>query len=560
MKQLRAMEVHPIIARLLAARGILPDAYEAFFDPSLKRLAEPFDIPGVKAAVDVILGHVGEGREIIVFGDYDADGVCACAILVTTLRRLGATVDAFIPHRFAEGYGMTSASIARLRREHPAVSLVITVDNGISAPAEVADLREKGIAVVVTDHHLPGDVVPNADALVDPRVASAPGCEGLCGSGVAFFLASALVTEAVARGIYSGEKFGGPLLVLAGLATVADLMPLTDQNRIIASQAISRFRTLAPVGLRELLDRAARRPIDCITSRDFAFLLAPRINAAGRIDDALKAYELIMASSRESAREQAVFVDSFNSARKNEELRMHEEARAQIPKTIPAAVVVGDERWNSGVAGIVAARIMEEVHVPVAVVTGDHGSARAPDGYNVRDALAASEETLDRYGGHAAAGGFTVRPGMMDAFREKFTAACAAQRAANSTEIEEALDPDPEEWIQAEDITLEFYEQLKMLEPFGEGNPEPIFGIRDVVFSDIRILGQEGRHAAFSFSNRAIPRAVWWNAGQRADELRAHSAGRFDILFTIVLSDFGESEHLELRINDVRPHRFEAGD
>ena len=552
------MELNPIIARLLSARGILPDAYEEFFDPSLKRLAQPTDIPGVNEAVETILAHVKANREIVVFGDYDADGVCASAILVTTLRRLGATVDAVIPRRFTEGYGMTASSISRLLEEHPQVALVITVDNGISAPEEVAELRGKGIAVVVTDHHLPGETLPAADALVNPKVASACGCDDLCGAGVAFFLASALVARATADGIYSGEKFGGPLLILAGLATVADLMPLTCQNRILASQALNNFRRFAPIGLRELLDHAARRPVETITARDFAFLLAPRINAAGRVDDAIKAYELIMAPDRETARNQAVFVDSFNTARKGEETRMHDEAKAQIPSPVPAAVVVAGKGWNSGVAGIVAARIMEEVRVPVAVVTDDHGSARAPDGYNVRDALAAAEDTLERYGGHAAAGGFTVRPGQLDAFREKFTAACAAQLASNSAAISAALDPEPDAWLAPQDITMDFYDQLKMLEPFGEGNPEPVFGISDVVFSDIRTLGLDGRHASFSFSNRTIPRAVWWNAGDRVEDLRAHSAGRFDILFTLTLSDYGESEHIELRLLDARPHRFSS--
>jgi single-stranded-DNA-specific exonuclease len=550
------MELNPIIARLLSARGIEPDDYEEFFDPSLARLAPPCSLPGVSEAVDVILSHVGNGREIVVFGDYDADGVCASAILVTTLQRFGARVSAFIPHRFKEGYGMTSASIARLTEEHPDVSLVITVDNGISSPAEVADLRGKGISVVVTDHHLPGAEIPAADALVNPRVASAPGCEELCGAGVAFFLAAALVAEATARGTYAGAKFGGPILILAGLATVADLMPLTGQNRILASEALRKFRRFAPLGLSELVAHAARRATDVITARDFAFLLAPRINAAGRVASAMEAYELLMATDRETARRLAVAVDSRNGERKGEETRMHEEARAQIPSPVPAAVVVSNDEWNSGVAGIVAARIMEEVRVPVAVVTEDHGSARAPGGYNVRDALAAASDALARFGGHAAAGGFTVLPGRLDDFREKFTAACAAQRAANAAAVEAALDPEPEAWLEPADLTIDFYNQLKMLEPFGEGNPEPVFGIRDVAPTDIKLLGLDGRHIAFSFSNRAIPRAVWWNNGSRADELRAHSAARFDILFTLMVSAFGESEHLELRLTDMRPHRF----
>ena len=552
------MELFPVIARILSERGIEPDAYEEFFDPSLRRLAEPLDIPGVREAVEVVLEHVGKRREVVVFGDYDADGVCASAILVKTIQRLGAPVSAFIPHRFKEGYGMTQPSIARLLEEHPSVSLVITVDNGISSPSEVAQLRGRGVAVVVTDHHLPGEVLPEADALVNPRVASAAGCDGLCGAGVAFFLSSALVAAAIERGIYAGPKFGGPLLILAGLATVADLMPLTCQNRILVSQALSLFRRFAPLGLSELMARAARRPMDAVTARDFAFLLAPRINAAGRVASAMEAYDLLMAPDREAARSLAVTVDSRNGERKGEEQKMHDEARAQIPSPLPPAVVVADPSWNSGVAGIVAARIMEEVHVPVAVVTDDHGSARAPDGYNVRDALAASEEALERFGGHAAAGGFSLRPGCLDSFRRLFSAACAAQHAANAAEIAAALDPEPDAWLQPSDLTTAFYDQLKMLEPFGEGNPEPVFGVRDVAFADIRLLGQDGRHASFTFSNRAMPRAVWWNAGQRADELRAHSAARFDVLFTLFLSDYGENEHLELRLTDVRPHRFES--
>ena len=548
------MEPSPIIARLLAARGIRPEAYEEFFDPSLKRLVPPTNLPGVSTAVQLILDHVKRQREIVVFGDYDVDGVCACAILATVLRRLVATVYPFIPRRFSEGYGMTPASIARLLGEHPNVSLVITVDNGITSPAEVAMLKEKGVSVIVTDHHLPGGRIPDADAIVNPRVASAAGCEELCGSGVAFFLASALVAEAVARGMYNGQKFGGPLLVMAGLATVADLMPLTGQNRVITSQSLAMFRKFAPMGLQELLARAARRTSDRITAKDYAYILGPRINAAGRMDDALKAYYLIMSTSRETARRRAVFVDSYNTARKTEEQKMLEEARAQIPDPVPAAVVVGGEDWSSGVAGIVAARIMEEVRVPVAVVTCDHGSARAPDGYNVNEALSACRETLGRYGGHAAAGGFTLRPGCLEAFRALFAEVCAAQREANAAKIEASLEPNPEVWIEPGDINMDLYGELQMLEPFGEGNPEPLFGIRDVTLSSIRILGADGRHASFEFHNRDIPRAVWWNAGERIDELRSHSAGRFDIIFTIFLSDYGPTPRLELSLLDIRPH------
>lgn len=541
----------PILARLLAARGLVPDGLAAFLDPALARLARATDLPGVQAAVDVILPFVATRRKIVVFGDYDADGVCASAILVRTLRRLGGVADAFIPERFTEGYGMTEVSLARLLAEQPDAALVITVDNGITAPREVEALKARGIVVVVTDHHLPGAEMPEPDALVNPRVAAAPGCEGLCGAGVAFFLAAALAQDAAARGLYDGGKFAGPLLVLAGLATVADLMPLTDQNRILVTQALAAFRACAPVGLRELFDRVARR-VAPLGSRDFGFMLAPRINAAGRMDTARVAYELLMTEDREEARRLAIKVDSFNVLRKSEEQRMEQAVREQCGdlEGVPAVVARGED-WHSGVAGIVAARIMETAHVPVAVVVGDHGSARAPDGYNIHDALTASAETLVRFGGHAAAGGFTVRPGRYDDFRRQFSAACAAQRAA----VPDAAAISFDGWLEPVDLTLGLCDDLARLEPFGEGNPEPIFGLRNVAFADIRPMGVDGRHVSFSFADRSIPRAVWWNHGCDAENLRAHAAARFDLLFAIQTSDYGPDGPVpELRLVAVRPH------
>jgi len=510
----------------------------------------------MRAAVEIVLPYVSDGRKIVVFGDYDCDGVCASAILVMALRRLGAQVEAFIPDRFGEGYGMTAASLERLLREHPDTALVITVDNGVNAVDEVPLLKARGIAVVVTDHHLPGPELPAADAVLDPRVASVPGCEALCGAGVAFFLASALARAAAERGLYDGGKFGAPLLVLAGLATVTDLMPLVAQNRILVAQSLAAFRACAPVGLRELLDHASRRANDLV-SRDYGFVLGPRINAAGRMTSAREAYELIMETDREAARLKAVGVDARNGERKTREKQMYDEARAQIASFDGlSAVVVADtpaRPWHSGVAGIVAARLMEDARVPVAVVVGTRGSARAPEGYNVRDALGAATAVLTRFGGHAAAGGFNVEEGKLDDFRTLFAAACADQRA----QLGEAADRRlvAHAWVEPADLTRELYDDMKKLEPFGEGNPEPVFGLRNVSFANIRPIGTDGRHVCFSFTNRAIPRAVWWGRGGEAEQLRARAAARFDVTFTLVLSDYGYADepHLELRLVDVCP-------
>ena len=564
----RSAGLPPILARLLASRGVTEEGREAFLDPSLTRLARSDDLPGMTEAVQVILPFLHTKRKIVVFGDYDADGVCASAILVTALRRLGGNAEAFIPHRFGEGYGMTAASLERLWCEHADAALVVTVDNGISSPDEVAKLKVKGIQVVVTDHHLPGENLPKADALVNPRVQSCPGSADLCGAGVAFFLASALAQAATEKGLYTGPKFSGPLLVLAGLATVADLVPLKEQNRILVAQSLAYFNRCAPCGLRELRDKAARSAA-ALTARDYGFLLAPRINAAGRMKTADVAFDLLVCTDedREGARQLASRIDGFNGERRGFEQTMYQEACAQIDKAGEEdlqAVVAWDagcvtgatkgQRWHLGVAGIVASRLLEHYHVPAAVAVGETGSVRAPDGYNVHDALAAASEHLVRFGGHAAAGGFTVKPGAFEAFRAAFTTACAKQRK------EHALDADARDfdgWVEPGDLTPGLYADLRRLEPFGEGNPEPVFGLRGVTLREVRVMGVEGRHLSLAFVNRDVPRAIWWGHGGKAEDLRKHAARPYDVFFTLTTSGFDSAlPHLELRVVDLRPTSF----
>ena len=560
--RLRALEAEglaPLVARVVAARGVPAEGLAAFLDPSLARLARAEDLPGISDAVQVILPFLRTKRKIVVFGDYDADGVCASAILVTALRRLGGNAEAFIPHRFKEGYGMTAASLARLLCEHADAALVVTVDNGISSPREVAALRARGVAVVVTDHHLPGEGQPRADALVNPRVASCPGCADLCGAGVAFFLASALARAATAAGLYAGPKFSGPLLVLAGLATVADLVPLKGQNRILVAQSLALFERCAPLGLRELRDHAARS-VHAPTVRDYGFLFAPRINAAGRMATADAAFDLLVCEDREAARRCAVTVEGFNATRRGAEARMFEAACAQIGASEGAAAVVacgatGGEGWHLGVAGIVAARLLEHYHVPAAVAVGETGSVRAPDGYNVHDALAAASDHLVRFGGHAAAGGFTitVKPGAFEGFTAAFMAACAKQRAAAEAVDVRLFDG----WVEPKDLTPDLVQALRGLEPFGEGNPEPVFGLRGVTLREVRVMGVEGRHLSLAFVNRDVPRAIWWGHGGRAEDLRKHAARPYDVFFTLTTSGFDSAlPHLELRVVDLRPTSF----
>lgn len=550
----------PLLSRLLASRGVSAEEAPAFFSPSIANLARPTDLPGVEEASEVILGAVSRGEKIVIFGDYDCDGVCASSILAIAIGAISKPVSrpsVFLPERLKEGYGMTSASVARMLSENPSVKLVITVDNGINSIEEVARLKSRGISVVVTDHHLPGDELPAADALVNPKVSAPPHLEPLCGAGVAFMLANAVVTKARKRALYSGPNVGGPLLVLAGLATVTDIMPIVGQNRILVSEALRRFRTLAPAGLKELYARAARSAVQPLTSRDFGFLIGPRINAAGRMATAMDALRLILSTDREKCRAYAQIVDIRNIERKNIEQTMLDEALSKIVPGAPAQVIDLPD-GHQGVAGIVASRILERLvddpsfggPRPVCVVVAGHGSARAPEGYNVREAFLHAADALERFGGHAAAGGFSVKPGEVDRFRELFCEGCAKQLVDRPPETCGASYLDA--WVEPSDLTLEFAEAIQRLEPFGEGNPEPLFGLRGVSLSEVRQVGDKGRHLAVSFKQNDIPKSVWWNKGERIESIRAASSSPCDVVFTLEVSDY-MARHAELRIVDISP-------
>jgi single-stranded-DNA-specific exonuclease len=323
-------------------------------------------------------------------------------------------------------------------------------------------------------------------------------------------------------------------------------MPLLGQNRILVAEALNRFDSLAPVGLRSLFSKAARRGVVRHTSKDFGFLLGPRINAAGRIASGSEALRLVLANSQDEADEAARIVNGRNDERKNVEQKMLENALAKIVPSA-AAQVIDLPDGHQGVAGIVAARVMERMDpkVPVCVVVGGHGSARAPDGINVRDALAASGEFLNRFGGHAAAAGFSVKDGMVDAFRERFAEVCAGL----SAEVcDEERGDGVDAWVSPDDLTIELAEWITRLEPFGEGNPEPVFGMKSAVLRDIRPLGAEGRHLALTVNGM---RSVWWGRGDVVEELRRSSSAVRDVLFTVEESDYG-SHHVELRIVEIR--------
>ena len=532
-----------ILETILLRRGIPADGISAYLNPSASDLPPPSELPGVDDAAGAILAALAERRRIVVFGDYDCDGVCASAILVIALQALGGDVSPFLPERLSEGYGMSDASVERMLREHPGVGLVVTVDNGINSVRQIAALKARGISVVVTDHHLPGDELPAADALVDPKVAAPEALSGLCGAGVAFMLANRLVDEARAKGLYSGPSVGGPLLVLAGIATVTDIMPLVGPNRIIVAEALRHFGAWAPLGLKELYLRAARSGGDRLTAKDFGYLIGPRINAAGRLASGMDALDLILETNCERAREYARRIDLNNTERKSIEQKMTDEA---MQKVVPgaAAQVIDLPDGHPGVSGIVAARILERLGgcTPVCVIASGHGSARSPEWINIRDAFVSCADLLETFGGHAAAGGFAVKEGRVDEFRAALCEYCAGISAV----AQRPVHGEPELVLAPGDLTLELAEALKMMEPFGEGNEEPVFGLKGVTLSDVRLLGSGGRHMSLTVRPCGL-RAVWWCHGDRAEALRAAGAAKHDVSFCLSVSNYGE-RHVELRI------------
>lgn len=541
----------PLMARLLALRGVTADSLETFLNPSHRNLLPPGELPGIDEAVAAIIAAKRANLKTVILGDYDCDGICATAILVKTLEILELDVHPFLPKRIDEGYGLNVKTVGRLLREHPDVKLVVTVDNGINSVDETALLKSKGVDVVVTDHHLPGETLPDCP-VVNPKVRAPEALSGLCGAGVAFMLANALVVKAREEGLYCGGAVAGPLIVLAGLATITDIMPLKDQNRILVSEALKLFQKYAPTGLKELFQRVCRPGAAAMTSRDFGYALGPRINASGRMSDGTEALRLVLSKDREEARELARQVDLRNMERKSVEQEMLDSALLQIVKGAAAQVIVLPD-GHQGVAGVVAARVLERISedspsggVPVAVLVGDHGSARAPSGYNVRDALMASSEALTRFGGHAAAAGFSVKADRVERFRSLFAGACLLQSesAAKGEYGEFPIDA----WVTPGDMTVEFADSLMRMEPFGEENPEPVFAFKNVYFSDVRVMGNDGRHLQLTFPGGL--RAVWWNKGPRFESLRARSHLPADVMFKASISTYGE-KHVELKILSV---------
>ena len=429
----RAAGVPAVVAQLLLCRGIDdPLAARSFLDPKLSGLRDPEELPGAAEAADRIVAAAQAKRRIVIYGDYDVDGITSISILVKCLEMIGANVGYHIPNRLSDGYGLNEEALRSLAAE--GTELVVTVDCGISAVEHARTARELGLELIVTDHHNMGDELPDAAVLVHPRL---PGHNypfaGLCGAGVAFKVAWAICQRA------EGAKKVSPVMrefllqatVLAALGTVADVVPLVDENRILVRHGLIGLAKRPTPGLQALLEVAELEKQPRLTSEDIGFGLAPRLNAAGRLGQARLAVELLTTSSASRARELAQYLNELNKSRKSLErsiyLAANKQAKEQFDPERDAAFVLADRGWHPGVIGIVASRLAEKYHRPVVMLSLDDlgvkpagGSARSVPGFDLHKALSNCKDYLQSYGGHAAAAGLKIAESEIDAFRQAF--------------------------------------------------------------------------------------------------------------------------------------------
>ena len=564
IKQLeRAAGVSPVVAQLLVARGIYDAASVAtFLESKLTSLRDPDLLPGVAAAAEKIHRAISDSQRIVIYGDYDADGMTSTAILFRCLSLLGADVRYYVPSRLQEGYGLNVEALSKLASD--GAQLVITVDCGIASIAEAAHARQIGLPLIITDHHEMGDQLPDAEAIVHPRL---PGHTypfgGLCGAGVAFKLAWAVCQRASGAKKVS-ERMRNYLMSAIGLAaigTVADVVPLLDENRTLVRHGLKSLKAQPSLGLDKLMRVADLHKKPTLKADDIAFMLAPRLNAAGRLGQAQLAIELLTTDSAERAEALADYIHELNSQRDSLERSIYLAANKQIkerfhPEHEPALVLNG-RGWHPGVIGIVASRLVDKHHRPVVIIAQDNigakpatGSGRSACGVNLHAAFHACSEHLVGHGGHAAAAGLRIEDSNIDAFREAFCEYVAGEVTEESQVAEVRIDAE----APLSQLTMKTVEQIETLAPFGHGNPRPVLCCTDIHLPvPPKTMGGGDRHLNAQLRQGQVTlRAVAFGKGEWAEPLAKHD-GPLEVAYRPVINEFRGRRTVELHLVDWRP-------
>ena len=550
-------DIDPVLLRVLYGRGYRDAAaIEAFLNPP-STLQNPFDMKGVSAAVERILAAVSRQESIVVYGDFDADGVTATALLTSALQLLTDRVRPYIPDRFDEGYGLNADSLQRIAED--GANLVITVDCGIRSRPEVAYARDLGLDMIITDHHSVPATLPQDVTIINPKQ---PGCgyafKDLAGVGVAYRLAEALLAAARKLGVSDGNLDPRPLLDLVAIGTVADMVPLVGENRVLARAGLERLRQAPRIGVRELV-RVSDTPLASVDSVTIAFRLAPRINAAGRLDTAQAAFRLLMETDPAQAATLAQQLDAINDERKTLLDAQTAEAaqRAAEQQDQPLLFVSGAD-YHEGIVGLVASRLCETYYRPTLVMRADsdtvRGSARSIPEYHITQALESCDDLLLRYGGHAQAAGFTLATDNLTPFAERLRQH-AAERLDLTTLVPRHC---ADALLELAEVTEGTVEALNLLEPVGEENQQATLATTGLRIRSLRACGSEGQHLQLRVTDGAIDRPVIaFRLGHLAQELKPGDT--IDLMYAPSINTWQGRSTLQLQARAIRPSAAARG-
>ena len=537
-----------IIGQILWNRGLqTAEAARAFLHPEDEPYCDPFLMMDMERAAHRILETIHAGEQIVVYGDYDVDGMTSTTLLMKNIRALGGTVSYYIPNRFTEGYGLNGAALRQIAAE--GCGLLVTVDCGISS-ADVVAQMDGAMDIIITDHHLPGAALPPAYAVINPHRADCPyPFKELAGVGVAFKLVQALWQ-------LEEERFYADDLDIVALGTVADLVPLVGENRKLVQAGLLRMTERPSPGIAALV-RVSGCEGKAINTGIVGFQLAPRLNAAGRIETARRGVELLTAEDAHAADRIAAELNALNTERRDLEQDILTEAESMLGGFTPdvPAIVVAGEAWNAGVIGIVASRLVEKYYRPSIVLTrqGDvyKGSCRSIAGLHMYDALAACRDTLIQFGGHAMAAGLTLECNRLEDFR------CAFANYVNTHLNYEDFTPkiSIEALVAPADWTIPMVEEIALLEPYGMGNPRPIFGVRDVRPRTATAIGADGKHLRMEVGTREKRvAALYWNYGELAELVTEEAS---DLAYTPSINEWQGMRSVQCMADSIMPAAHE---
>ena len=567
------LEISPLLAQCLLNRGLSePDTIEKFLAPRLKNLADPFLLPNMAAAVERLLLAHERNEPLVIFGDYDVDGVTSTTLLLEVLRKLGWRVDAYLPHRMDEGYGLSRDGVENCLKKFP-VNLLLAVDCGSTAVETIAWLREQNVDVIVLDHHQVSNPAPAAVALVNPQLGKSDECRvtsdektalpvthnsslitaftELCSAGLAFKLAHALLKRGRETRLPGAAEFDlKSLLDLVALGTIADLVPLIGENRILVTAGLEKLNTTQRAGI-VALKEVAQSP-EKLGTHDVGFQLAPRLNASGRLETAEESLRLLLAETLDEALPLAQNLDARNRERQKIERGISDAAGGIVRSKFDAekdfVIVEGQLLWHIGVVGIVASRVLAEFYRPTIILGGDaevwRGSGRSIAGFDLAAALRECDDLLVKHGGHAMAAGLTIAPDKVDLFRARLNE--IARRTLKLEDLQPPLRLDAE--VALNEITLDSLAELEQLMPMGQGNPALQFCARNLTQKKPALrMGATKQHVKLWVSDGAVTHeAVWWNAGALPD-------GKFDLAFAPSVNEFNGRTTVQLKVLDWRP-------